>query len=418
MRNKLKKQTPNLIILFLYINPFLDIIAAFLIKNNISNVITSGIRILFMIYLTIYLLFTHYENKKKTLIYISLLITCILIHTGIIISYKGISSLSYELKNTLSTYYFVFLLTAFITIYKTNKFNKKHLKNVLIMYLLLTFIPGILGFSNESYDYSKTGKVGLFYSANVLGSTIIILFSYLLTYLKNITKTEKIIITITLLYTVFTIGTKVPVLGLIIILGINILYIIWKLIKQRKIKTLSIISSALLIILISLIIITPKTNFYKNIKIHLTFLEKQNIKITSLEFIDHFIFSSRFKKEEITRKNYNNSHTLEKVFGIGYIELNEDNKREHMMIEIDYFDIFYREGIIGFILYFIPVLYIIKENIKQTKLNFEGINKLTTLTLILLIAFFQGHIFVTPAISIFIALILVTNCIKEDKSVV
>lgn len=418
MRNKLKKQTPNLIILFLYINPFLDIIAAFLIKNNISNVITSGIRILFMIYLTIYLLFTHYENKKKTLIYISLLITCILIHTGIIISYKGISSLSYELKNTLSTYYFVFLLTAFITIYKTNKFNKKHLKNVLIMYLLLTFIPGILGFSNESYDYSKTGKVGLFYSANVLGSTIIILFSYLLTYLKNITKTEKIIITITLLYTVFTIGTKVPVLGLIIILGINILYIIWKLIKQRKIKTLSIISSVLLIILISLIIITPKTNFYKNIKIHLTFLEKQNIKITSLEFIDHFIFSSRFKKEEITRKNYNNSHTLEKIFGIGYIELNEDNKREHMMIEIDYFDIFYREGIIGFILYFIPILYIIKENIKQTKLNFEGINKLTTLTLILLIAFFQGHIFVTPAISIFIALILVTNCIKEDKSVV
>ena len=159
----------------------------------------------------------------------------------------------------------------------------------------------------------------------------------------------------------------------------------------------------------------PKSSFYKNIQIHFNYLEKQNVKILSKEFLDHFIFSQRLTFEEATRKNYNKSQTLEKIFGIGYIENYATDEANIKVIEIDYFDIFYREGIIGFILFFIPVINIIYKIIKRVKLTFKGINELTTILLIILLALFQGHIFLTPAISIYVALILILNCLKEEK---
>ena len=127
MKNKIKKITPKLIIIFLYLQPFLDILASILIKNNINNFISSGIRLLFMFYLIAYLIITTYENKKKTLIYISLLIAHILIHFGIVLIYKDLGALSYEVRNTLSTFYFTFVLISFFTIYKENDFDTKHL---------------------------------------------------------------------------------------------------------------------------------------------------------------------------------------------------------------------------------------------------------------------------------------------------
>jgi len=414
--NKITNLTPKLIIIFLYIQPLLDILAAYLIKNNMPNYITSLIRIAFMLYLTLYLFITSYPNKKKTCIYITLLITTILIHTMILYTYKGPQSLSYEIRNTLSTYYFVFLLISFIIIYKDKNFNKKHLKNIFYIYIVLTFIPNILGFSYKSYDYSKIGSVGLFYSANVLGSILLLLLSTILLELKKLKTIHKILISLVTLYVIFTIGTKVPVLGLLIIIGANLLYIIYKLIKQKNKKILTIITIVLIIASTSLIIILPRANFYKNINIRLDYLKENNVEIKSLKFIDHFIFSSRFEKEKKTREYYESSHTLEKIFGIGYIE-KRDNINEYQMIEIDYFDIFYREGIIGFTLYFIPLIYILRKNTQNIKLTLNGINKLTGIILILSIAFFQGHILVTPAISIYVALILVINCINNKESV-
>jgi len=93
---------------------------------------------------------------------------------------------------------------------------------------------------------------------------------------------------------------------------------------------------------------------------------------------------------------------------------------KYKVIEIDYFDILYKEGIIGFIVYFTPVIYILIKIIKNTKLNFENVNNLGTLLLIFLIALFQGHIFITPQASIFISLLLViihNQILKKEESI-
>lgn len=413
----MKKLTPRIIITFLYLQPFLDIIASFLIKKAIPNFISSFIRILFMIYMIFYLIIIKHEEKKKTLTYLTLLITCILIHTLSMYFYKGADIIFTELKTTLTTYYFIFLLISFITIFKEETLQKKHIRNIFYIYLILTFIPNILGIGFDSYWHSKLGSAGWFYSANVLGSILIILLPIVILEIKKLNIIYKIITLIIFLYVIFSLGTKTPVLGLVLIIFFNILYYIYKMIKQKEHKKILITLVVVITLTISSIIIVPKTSFYKNIKIHLDFIEKQGYEITSVEFLDNIIFSERLSMEKDARKIYLNSSNIEKLFGIGYIEnYHKENQREKI-IEMDYFDILYREGLIGFILYFMPTLYITFSIIKRIKLNEKTINWISVVIIIFALGFFQGHIFITPAISIYVALIL-TNSMKTEEHVV
>lgn len=70
---------------------------------------------------------------------------------------------------------------------------------------------------------------------------------------------------------------------------------------------------------------------------------------------------------------------------------------------MDYYDIFYRHGVVGTILYFLPFLLHIKR--KYTMTTYLSI------LLIFILAFFSGHIFVAPSVSFLVAIILTR---KED----
>lgn len=392
--------------IFLFMQPFLDVLAAVLIYNNVDNFVTSLIRLVFMGLMVLYLYFGEYENKKKTLIYVSILIMTIIIHTLIMVFDKDMSVFMYEFKNTISIYYFVFLLISLGVIYKDNKISKKELMYLWIIYVLLTFIPNVLGIGFKSYSHSKTGMTGWFYSANVVGSILVIILPIILSEIKKLPKFLIVILSAMALYSVFSLGTKTPVLGLGIILFVNLLYYIYKLFKSKKKKSIIIIFGSLILLCGVSVYVIPKTSFYENLKIHYNFLKKNDVKVFSKEFLDHFVFSQRLSMEERTRHNYNISPIQEKVFGIGYIENYSTDSVNLKIVEMDYFDIFYREGIIGFILFFIPVIYMIVMFFKNNSINFISVNMFISILLIMLLALFQGHIFITPAISIFVALIL------------
>lgn len=417
MKNKINNiidKIPNTIIPFLYLQPFLDILSSFLIKENILTSLTACIRLLFMFIMLLYIFFHKYEHKKTYVTYTILLIINIIIHSLITIYYKDTSVLFYEIKTTLSTYFFIFMLLSFNIIYKEKQINTKHLRNIYIIYLLLTFIPNILNIGFDSYWHSKVGSTGWFYSANVLGSILVILLPLIIKDIKKMNIFLIIPIILISIYVYFSIGTKTPVIGLLILIITNMLYLLYKIIKEKKKKILIIMTSSLIIITTLIIILVPKTNFYKNLNIHYDYLKEQNMQIMSKEFLDNFVFSERLTFESITRKNYKNARFLEKTFGIGYIENYKTENVRNKMIEIDYFDILYREGIMGFILYFLPIIYITYEFIKKHKNNYDKYNKAVLLLIILSLAFFQGHIFIVPAISIYVAIIL-ANITKESE---
>ena len=74
---------------------------------------------------------------------------------------------------------------------------------------------------------------------------------------------------------------------------------------------------------------------------------------------------------------------------------------------MDYFDVFYRHGVFGFIIFFYPLVYVLKDILSSKyKLDKKTLNIGTSIFLIFALALFQGHIFVNPANSIYVALIL------------
>ena len=172
---------------------------------------------------------------------------------------------------------------------------------------------------------------------------------------------------------------------------------------------------ALPILGISLLLVIPKTNFYKNIRIHLDYLELDSITevFTDKELVDHFIFSSRLKFLDNKAALYNKSNTYLKIFGIGYL----NNYKATKMIEMDYFDILFSHGIVGFIIFFgITVPILVKIVREKRKVDYEYVMNFTSLLLIIILAFFTGHIITAPSVSLLSIVLLLTLNTPKKKN--
>ena len=79
------------------------------------------------------------------------------------------------------------------------------------------------------------------------------------------------------------------------------------------------------------------------------------------------------------------------------------------MVEMDYIDIFLRQGIIGFTIHMVIYLYFLILAIKrylESKSFTKKVTYLLACFLTILLSFFTGHIIMAPAVSILVVLIL------------
>ena len=215
------------------------------------------------------------------------------------------------------------------------------------------------------------------------------------------------------LVVILMVGTKTPLLVFCITLGLSLAYFWIQCFKKKEYKKASISLGVIGIGIISLLVVLPHTNFYKNIETHLDFLELKSIKevFEKKEYIDHFIFSQRLTFLETTQKRYHNSNRYLKVFGIGYL----DGKKEAKRIEMDYFDIFYSQGIIGFIIVITVTIWIFIKIIKEKKKrDYEEYMTRTSLFFIFLLSFFTGHILTSPSVC-FISIIIILSLLSKEK---
>lgn len=414
----MKKYIPKLLFIFFLLQPFLDIVAGISTILNLPNIIGIIIRFSFLIFCGYYSFFLTEKHKKETRIYLILLFIYLCTFITYTIITKDTSVLLYELQNTMNAFYFPI---TFVAIYQmvddyNIKVKAKHLAILFSIYVFFVLFPTITNLGLESYAISKTGSTGWFNSANSISSILSLLLPFILIYFKN-NKTNPIIIIIAALiifYVFFTIGTKVPILCSVIILGLNILYYLIYLFKTKKLKQIIGIICILFISCIIAITYIPKTSFYKNIEIHMNYLEIDSpLEVFSDPYLlDHFIFSQRLTFLIETHENYVDTNITSKLIGIGYIENYGTDDVNTKTVEMDYYDIFYRHGIIGCILFFLPLLFYLKNKHEKIKNSFTKLNIVTSLIIIFILAFFSGHIFVAPATSIIVILIL----ILYDKS--
>jgi hypothetical protein len=323
--------------------------------------------------------------------------------------------------------YFPISLLALEDYINEDKITLKTLYYIYMLYILLIFFPNITNTGFNSYLEAKVGSIGWFNEANAIGCILSILLPFIIYYIINY-KTNiiiKLISIIMIIYSILSIGTKVPVISLILSIFLITIYYIIKLIKQNNKKILLLLITILTIIISISIIIMPKTSFYKNLEIHRKYLHLNHYYevFTKYKYINHFIFSQRLTFLNNTYKNYKKANISEKLLGIGYIENYSKDDVSTKLIEIDYFDIFFRLGIVGTILYSYITYQYIKKFIKLKKEN----NLFTytyyiSLLLTILLALFSGHVVTSQSVSIYVVIILLygianinkLNKIKED----
>lgn len=414
MNDFIKKNISIIIAIFVLLGPILDLITG-LCLHTLGINLTLGIivRVLFLVFICIITLFT-FKKKNVLIPYLIIGLYFILYTIGMLV-FKD-TNLFTEIQNLVKVFYFPILLVSIYSIKDEIRISNLTLFTVMFTYLILIFIPTLLNLGYDTYEIAKVGTLGFFNSANEISGIISLLTPTMLIVLfssKNII--PKLVLALIYIVVILMVGTKTPILALGITIGISVLYLWIKSIKAKKYKNVFISLFAVIILGISLILVIPKTNFYKNIRIHLDYLELDSITevFTDKELVDHFIFSSRLKFLDNKAALYNKSNTYLKIFGIGYLK----NYKATKMIEMDYFDILFSHGIVGFIIFFgITVPILVKIVREKRKVDYEYVMNFTSLLLIIILAFFTGHIITAPSVSLLSIILLLTLNTPKKKN--
>ena len=414
MKDYIKKNISNIISIFILLSPILDLLTGICIHTLKIN-LTIGIivRVLFLLFICIVVIFI-FKKKKILIPYLIIGLYFILYILGVLIYKNGVGLFS-EIQGLVKVFYFPIIFIALFNIKDEIRISKLTLFTTVFLYLIFIFIPTLFNIGYKTYEITKAGTLGFFNSANEVSGIISILTPIIFIIIASSKKIiPKVLLLIMYLTVILMMGTKTPLLSLAITLFFCLIYYWIKLFKKKKYKGIVISLLILIIGIGGLVLVLPKTNFYKNIKTHLDYLKVDNVGevLEDPELIDHFIFSQRITFLTNTSIKYDNSSLYQQIFGIGYLSKGKNTK----LIEIDYFDILYDHGIVGFILLFSICVYIIIELFKTRKKNsFEDYMLKVSLLLILFLIFFTGHIITAPAVSIIVIILLLSISKRKKK---
>ena len=411
MKDFIKRNLSIYISIMILLNPIIDLFTG--INRHILNIdLSIGIiiRILFLISIVLISVFI-YDKKKLLLPYLVLLIFSILFVIDIYIFNRSV--LFESIQSATKIFFFPVLLLTLFPIREEFKISNMTLFSTLILYLLLIFIPDLLHLGYDTYEIAKKGYLGFFNSANEVSGIISILTPIMfIIFSKSKNYILSILLGVLYIIVILSIGTKTPILVLGITLFITFIYLLINLHRKKKYKSI-LISYLLLIIFISgSIFIIPRTVFYKNIKIHLDYLKVDELSdfTDNPEYIDHFVFSSRLKFLKKRYNTYKEYPLYVKLLGSG------SNKKEIKDVEIDYFDIIFQVGIVGSIIVFSILLYVLINLLKEFRVkSYNELMYLLSIIFIFLLSLLTGHIILSPAVSLIVTIILFKMTKREKK---
>ena len=439
----------NILIIYILFQPIIDIITSLCVRN-ISEKLSLGIviRVLFMLFIMIYAIIkTNTKSRIKLIIYYS----CIALYG---ITYIANSYLKYnfsmiftQVKGIVKVFYFPILLISLYEIYKEKKFNsfEKYLNISLIIYITTIIICRIFSVGYPTYpNNDKLGSIGLFYAGNETSAILAILTP--ICFWKLLTKKFSIFNTIVCVATVFSmleIGTKVSVLSIFTLLGLSFILAGIKLFtKERKTIFKQFTAVSLMIVLVFVFVaytpagknmnigITWEKSDYVQSPFHSTPEKPENTEETEKDkkLYSEKLLSGRTDYLKDTLQRYTQETVLTKLTGIGYISLsNEKSVYENKLVEIDYFDIFFCHGILGTLIYIVPLIFIaislFKKFFSNFVVNIKNYYTIFALYSILIgcgTALLAGHVFTAPAVSIFlvISILELFNTLKSKEDLV
>ena len=459
----------NFIILFIIILPIFDLVFFY-------NKITTLIKIIFVLTLFIITLIK-YKDKKSIilfLIYFLIILLYFFIHnyhctTLKIIEYNTFKELLYFIKMTTP---FIFMYVVYKNILKANEIN-------FIYKALILFISGSIVLSNllcislksytvgliptnifhwfldayENYNYMDLASKGWFYFANHI-IAILIMFIPIMFYIYNKKNNKRNLILFILLFlSLIMLGNKTSVFGsYIIIISILLLYLIFTKILKTEIFIKKIFLNLIIIILIYPIFIyhspayarvitkegtlqnykynepSKQTKYsyildnYKGKKIPEQFImdsysykEDPDFWIKIFQYPESQRINYRFLEEQMLKRVIErNNNKYDKYFGIGY-----DRQMNIFNLEIDYKSQYYSVGLIGLIIFIFPYFlllgYFIIKIFNSKKFTLLNLLLIYSICLLLSIAYFTGNLLNSLSVTLPLSIIygIILNRVKE-----
>lgn len=453
----------NLLYIFIIICPILDM-ASFIFRNVFNTTLSPStfIRPIIPICIIIYIFFKD-KIKLKLVAVASIYTIYAILHLGLFNILKTGSSYSgivHEFQYLVN--YSFMILNLFIYLYTFKKHNTKKLQTSVLVaitiYIVSIFIAIITKTSSFTY-IEKMGYKGWFESGNSI-SAILILSMFILLNLVKENRYRYWVINIIILvgiYLTTLIGTRVGLFGFILTLFIYAtIEIFVAMVNKVQLNKNVLIGSVCAIITVVIVVgIVGSTTLQR--RKHLEDIEgnivdesnnaQSHISGSLLEIkekidkneLEEGYMSEESKKSILDLYNFANKHNVVNndmriqqlvynfylvknqanplyiLFGNGYMA----NFRE-LVLEMEIPAFLFNFGIIGFILYFIPMLFIA---LYAVYMGFKNRSKIDTeyimLTLGLLfsfaLAFLSGYTFFNMSTSIII-IVICTLLIKKGKT--
>ncbi len=420
--------------------PIIDLLTSLLM--NQSNAIASiGVmsRMLFLVYFA-YVIFMKSDAKlrKFSIGYLIAVIIFALLSLWINFIHKDSSVLLSEIKNFAKLFYFPILLIGIMNLSFTTKIRNLSWILTINMAVIAVFIvvPTLFKVNLASYPTGKFGSVGWFYSPNELSAITTIILPYVIYELLRRFKLQIALIGIvSIMISMLMLGTKVPLIGIILITFLMILpklKFFFKNIDLIKIKELTHFGFAFVIVLSFAILtqvgnlktqsqwidqvyednihsephagdnVDPSLDLYRQ-------LDSRVVKVINL------IFSSRDRYVLAMGSIMNDAQIDRKLMGLGITDYADVYKfGSNNIVEMDFMDVFFMYGFFGFILYFVPLVFLfrkfkvhLKENLKRAFKDERHMINVLALSLIAGISLFSGHVLSAPSVSIYVGFILV-----------
>ena len=392
----------KLVTILFILYPFIDLLTALQVRY-FSFPVSIGIVFRGLIILMLFGMVVFKNNSKYRSFTIGYFIL-LMVYGGIYFLTKLDSNIFKEAVSIFKMFSLPTILLLLLNFYDELGIDKRSIKNILYIngyvFALLLVIAFITKTGNLTYPlkYHLKGYMGYFYAANEISAIAVILFPFMYEKIKNSIFFKIVGLISAVIF--LMIGTKTVLIGI----GLTtIYYVIVSLIKKQN----RLLYICFMILILSFAYFSPA---YQNIKTRRDRIN-ENLMIKEDTLLAYntddtsnkdIISSGRNEFLKDNNKVFKKSNLNEKLFGIGY------TKYDLRLVEMDVCDIFYRGGIVGFIIYLIPFIYIGLLIIKKifTKFNLNIANSYLGLGFGLMLAILSGHVLVSPAVNIYLALII------------
>lgn len=390
----------SLILLILGFTLFIpvDIINGIFLRNGLPS-LSSPYKSMILFLVLVYLL----KNNKYSYVFSLIIIisTFIVIHTILL------GDISLALSGLDMIVRFIAILIFFL--FFSELIKKQHsdylftIAFISFCFLAMNVVLGALGFGYGMYggaSENAIGTKGFIFAGNELGGAVIISGAIIM--IKNLEENQYLkffILGIIMLVLSAFMGSKVSILGTIILFFIFPILKAFKNLKNFKLPKKDFYYSNMMLLIVPFLstIAIFYTLYETNLIMRLTYFYEKVDLVT-------LIFSGRNIRALEALEIFKNYDFIGLLFGTGrdWWQYTSENK----LVELDPLDFLMNYGIFGFLFVFGSIFYFLIKTIKNRKNNPYSIYILFILLLLLAMSFSSGHIFYSGTTGFLIAIVM------------